>query len=74
MSRDVSDDVINFYVGIMDKVRKSASFKKYEKKYNMTSTWVTGKALDKMLAEEYKNYYKLDTELDLIGKKKKKKK
>ncbi|MBC27358.1 MAG: hypothetical protein CMM41_09120 [Rhodospirillaceae bacterium] len=74
LSRDVSDDVINFYVGIMDKVRKSASFKKYEKKYNMTSTWVTGKALDKMLAEEYKNYYKLDTELDLIGKKKKKKK
>ncbi len=74
LSRDVSDDVIDFYIGIMDKVRKSTSFKKYEKKYNMTSTWLTGKSLDKMLAEEYKNYYKLDTELDLIGKKKKKKK
>ena len=36
LSRDVSDDVIDFYVGIMDKVRKSTSFKKYEKKYNMT--------------------------------------
>lgn len=74
LSKDVSDDAVNYYIGIMDKVRKSDSFRKYEKKYNMTSTWVTGKDLDKMLAEEYKNYYKLDTELDLIGKKKTKKK
>lgn len=74
LSKDVSDDAVNYYIGIMDKVRKSDSFKKYEKKFNMTSTWVTGKDLDAMLANEYKNYLKLDTELDLIGKKKKKKK
>ncbi len=72
LSRGVPDDVINFYISIMNKVRKSAIFKKYEKKYNMTSTWVTGKTLDRMLAEEYKSYYKLDTELKLIGKKKNK--
>jgi putative tricarboxylic transport membrane protein len=74
LSKEVSDDAVNYYIGIMDKVRKSASFKKYEKKFNMTSTWVTGKDLDAMLANEYKNYLKLDTELELIGKKKKKKK
>ncbi|MBO42258.1 MAG: hypothetical protein CMM28_00895 [Rhodospirillaceae bacterium] len=74
MSKDVSDDAVKYYIGVMDKVRKSDSFKKYEKKFNMTSTWVTGKDLDAMLANEYKNYFKLDTELDLIGKKKKKKK
>ena len=71
LSRDVPDDVINFYISIMDKVRKSAIFKKYEKRHNMTSTWVTGKALDKILAEEYKSYYKLNTDLRLIGKNRK---
>jgi putative tricarboxylic transport membrane protein len=71
MSKDVSDDVVNFYIAMMDKVRKSASFTKYVKQFNVTSTWVTGKDLDKLLANEYENYYKLDTELDLIGKKKK---
>ena len=70
LSRDVSDEVIDFYVGLMSKVRKSDSFKNYEKKYKMTSSWVTGRSLDKMLAEEHKNYYQLGTELDLIGKKK----
>jgi len=74
MPKDVSDDVVNFYVGVMDKVRKGEGFKKYVAKNNLKATWIPGKQLDAMLEKEYQSYMKLDTELDLIGKKKKKKK
>lgn len=74
MSKDVPDDVVNYYIGVMDKVRKSDRFKKYVAKNNLKATWLTGKELDAFLAKEYKAYYKLDSELNLIGKKKKKKK
>jgi hypothetical protein len=61
-------------MGIINKVRKDASFRKYVSKNNLTAVFIKRKKLEKMLKTEFDNYMKLGTELNLIGKKKKKKK
>ena len=69
MSKDVSDDTVKYYTDLMTKVRNGKGFKDYISKNNLTSTWIVGAELDKMLKDEYANYLKLDTELGLIKKK-----
>ncbi len=73
-SKDNSDAAVKFYIDLMDKVRKSKSFKGYVSKNSLAPIWTTGGDLDKMIKAEHAAYFKLGTELNLIGKRKKKKK
>ncbi|MGA0393119.1 MAG: tripartite tricarboxylate transporter substrate-binding protein [Rhodospirillales bacterium] len=74
MGKDVSKAAVKYWMGIIEKVRKDSSFKKYVKKNNLTPVFIKRNELAKMLKTEFDNYLALGTELNLIGKKKKKKK
>ena len=50
----------------MKKVSETKSFKEYVSKNNMTTSWIQGSSLDKMLEDEHNAYFKLSTELNLI--------
>jgi putative tricarboxylic transport membrane protein len=55
-----------FYIDLMKKVSETKSFKEYVSKNNMTTSWIQGSSLDKMLEDEHNAYFKLSTELNLI--------
>jgi len=74
MASGVDAGAVKYWMGIINKVRKDASFRKYVSKNNLTAVFIKRKKLEKMLKTEFDNYMKLGTELNLIGKKKKKKK
>jgi hypothetical protein len=59
---------------MVDKIQAEPSYRKYIEKNNLTELQLEGKAVADMLKQDHKNYLKLDTDLNLIGKKKKKKK
>jgi len=74
MGKDVDPEAVKYWIGIVDKVVNEPSFQKYVKKNNLTLLHLKGKAVAEVLKQDYDNYLKLDQELNLIGKKKKKKK
>ena len=74
MASGVDAGAVKYWMKKINTVRKSKAFKKYVAKNNLTAVFVKRKKLVKMLKTEFNNYMKLDTELNLIGKKKKKKK
>ena len=72
MGKDVDPEAVKYWISIVDKVVSQPSFQEYVKKNNLTQLDVKGKAVGDVLKQDYENYLKLDTELNLIGKKKKK--
>ncbi len=72
MSSGVDAGAVQYWMEVINKVRKSDSFTKYVAKNNLTAIFVKRKKLAKMLKTEFDNYLILGTELNLIGKKKKK--
>jgi len=74
MGKDVDPEAVKFWISMVDKIQAEPSYRKYIEKNNLTELQLEGKAVADMLKQDHKNYLKLDTDLNLIGKKKKKKK
>jgi len=74
MGKDVNPEAVKFWLGLIEKIQKAPSYRKYITKNNLTELHLKGDEVAKALKQDYENYLKLDTELNLIGKKKKKKK
>ncbi|MGY8992238.1 MAG: hypothetical protein ACKVHL_11705, partial [Rhodospirillales bacterium] len=66
MASGVDAGAVKYWMGIINKVRKDASFRKYVSKNNLTAVFIKRKKLEKMLKTEFDNYMKLGTELNLI--------
>ncbi|MEX2449426.1 MAG: tripartite tricarboxylate transporter substrate-binding protein [Rhodospirillales bacterium] len=72
MGGKVDPEAAKFWIGALDKVRKSAGFQKYVSANNLAAVWVAGDDLKKYLKEEHDAYMALGKKFNLIGKKKKK--
>lgn len=66
-SDDVSDEAVEYYINVFDQVRETESFKDYMAANQMTELWITGADLDAFLEEQHDAYFRLDTEMGLIG-------
>lgn len=72
MPKGVSKEAVKYWMSVLNKVRKDKDFVGYVTKNNLTPLWTTRGDLAKMLKGEFDAYWKLDHELNLIGKKIKK--
>ncbi|MGY8992135.1 MAG: tripartite tricarboxylate transporter substrate-binding protein [Rhodospirillales bacterium] len=72
MPKGVSKEAVKYWMGVLQKVRKDKDFLGYVTKNNLTPVWTPRAKLAKMLKNEFDAYWKLDHELNLIGKKIKK--
>ena len=74
MGKEVDPEAVKFWISMVDKIQAEPSYRKYIKSNNLTELQLQGNEVAAMLKQDHKNYLKLGTELNLIGKKKKKKK
>jgi putative tricarboxylic transport membrane protein len=74
MGKEVDPEAVKFWISMVDKIQAEPSYRKYIKNNNLTELQLEGGDVAAMLKQDHENYLKLGTELNLIGKKKKKKK
>jgi len=66
-SKDVPDEAIDFYVDAFRKIYESDQFAEYTRKNSMSADFITGDALDQMIANEIATFTEIAEKMKLIG-------